>query len=175
MLQLLLRRQGCAVNHKKLNRIFREEKLVVRKRALGLCAPMTLPSAVNERWSLDFVSDAFADGHRFRVLCVADDFTRECLKLVGHVTVGYSRGARTERDHRRARQATFDCQRQWQRTDLDGYAALTGDGRRLALHPARQAARISFSQSSGPPFPYSHTRIFRVIDAAQKCLAPSGV
>lgn len=94
MLQLLLRRQGCAVNHKKLNRVYREEKLVVRKRALGLRAPMTLPSAVNERWSLDFVSDAFADGHRFRVLCVADDFTRECLKLVADTSPSGARVAR---------------------------------------------------------------------------------
>lgn len=47
MLQLLLRRQGFAVNHKKLYRIYRKEKLVVRKRggrkrSLGLRAPMTL-------------------------------------------------------------------------------------------------------------------------------------
>jgi len=53
-LHLLLGREGFAVNHKKLYRIYREEKLVVRKRggrkrALGLRAPMTLPSAANER------------------------------------------------------------------------------------------------------------------------------
>src|SRR6478735_10106396 len=36
----------------------------------------------NQRWSLDFVSDAFTDGRRFRVLTVVDDHTRECLALV---------------------------------------------------------------------------------------------
>ena len=36
----------------------------------------------NQRWSLDFLSDAFADGRRFRILAVVDDFTRECLTLV---------------------------------------------------------------------------------------------
>ena len=36
----------------------------------------------NERWNLDFVSDAFTDGRRFRVLAVVDDFSRECLALV---------------------------------------------------------------------------------------------
>ena len=40
------------------------------------------PEAANQRWSLGFVSDAFNNGRRFRVLTVADDFTRECLGLV---------------------------------------------------------------------------------------------
>ena len=37
---------------------------------------MLLPEQANERWSLDFVSDALTDGSRFRTLCVVDDFTR---------------------------------------------------------------------------------------------------
>ncbi|PXW80512.1 hypothetical protein BZA02_1051, partial [Ruegeria sp. P4] len=32
---------------------------------------------MNQRWSLDFVSDSLSDGRRFRVLCVIDDFSRE--------------------------------------------------------------------------------------------------
>jgi putative transposase len=36
----------------------------------------------NERWSLDFVSDSFTDGRRFRILAIVDDCTRECLALV---------------------------------------------------------------------------------------------
>ena len=43
---------------------------------------MALPQGKNQRWSLDFVSDALACGRRFRVLAVVDDFTRECLALV---------------------------------------------------------------------------------------------
>jgi putative transposase len=43
---------------------------------------VTLPQGPNQRWSLDFVSDAFGYGRRFRILCVVDDFTRECLALV---------------------------------------------------------------------------------------------
>ena len=53
-----------------------------RKRALGTRSPMLLPEAPNQRWSLDFVSDALNNGRRFRVLAVVDDFTRECLALV---------------------------------------------------------------------------------------------
>jgi putative transposase len=51
------------MNHKELRRIYREERLQVRrrggrKRALGTRAPMTLPQGSNQRWSLDFLSDA---------------------------------------------------------------------------------------------------------------------
>lgn len=98
-LHLMLKREGATVNHKKLFRIYREEKLVVRKRggrkrALGTRAPMALPQGPNQRWSLDFVSDALADGRRFRVLCVVDDFTRECLALVADTSLSGARVAR---------------------------------------------------------------------------------
>ena len=41
-----------------------------------------MPQAINQRWSLDFVSDTLSDGRRFRILCVVDDFSRECLATV---------------------------------------------------------------------------------------------
>ena len=84
---LMLERQGWQVNQKKLRRLYREEKLQVRKRggrkrrALGTGGPMLVPEQPNERWSLGFVSDAFTDGRRFRVLAIVDDFSRECLAL----------------------------------------------------------------------------------------------
>lgn len=86
-IHVMLERQGIHMNQKKLRRLYREEKLQVRKRggrkrALGTRRPMVLPSTANERWSLDFVSDAFTDGRRFRVLVVVDDYSRECLALV---------------------------------------------------------------------------------------------
>ena len=83
----LLAREGHSMNHKKLYRLYREEKLMVRrrggrKRALGTRAPMELPHTINQRWSLDFVSDTLADGRRFRILCIVDDFSRECVGTV---------------------------------------------------------------------------------------------
>lgn len=83
-LLILLRRDGFVVNHKKVYRLYREEGLVVkrrrgRKRALGTRRPMLVPERPNQRWSLDFVSDALSDGRRFRILCVVDDFSREAL------------------------------------------------------------------------------------------------
>jgi putative transposase len=59
-----------------------------RKRALGTRAPLGLPDAINQRWSLDFVSDAFSDGRRFRIFCVVDDFSRECLATVVYTSIG---------------------------------------------------------------------------------------
>lgn len=61
-LHLLLKREGNLVNHQRVFRIYREERLVVRrrggrKRALGTRAPIVVPQAANQRWSLDFVSD----------------------------------------------------------------------------------------------------------------------
>jgi putative transposase len=59
-----------------------------RKRAIGTRAPLTLPDTINRRWSLDFVSDALSDGRRFRIFCVVDDFSRECLATVVDTSIG---------------------------------------------------------------------------------------
>ncbi|ESZ10632.1 hypothetical protein X737_31270 [Mesorhizobium sp. L48C026A00] len=82
------RREGYVVNHKRLFRLYREEKLAVRrrgrrKRAIGARSPMMVAVAPNDRWSLDFVSDQLADGRRLRVPAIVDDCTPECLALVG--------------------------------------------------------------------------------------------
>ncbi|MBN2973435.1 transposase [Roseomonas aeriglobus] len=86
-LAVLLRREGKGMNLKKVYRLYREERLTVRKRggrkrALGTRAPMAIPQGPNQRWSLDFVSDALACGRRFRMLNVIDDYSRECLACI---------------------------------------------------------------------------------------------
>lgn len=91
-LLILLRREGTLVNHKKLRRLYREERLQVRrrggrKRALGTRAPLALPQGPNQRWSLDFLSDTLTDSRRFRILTVVDDFTRECLTLIADTSL----------------------------------------------------------------------------------------
>jgi putative transposase len=98
-LHLLLQREGMAVNRKKLYRLYKEERLTVRKRggrkrALGTRAPMAVPQDSNQRWSLDFVSDTLVDGRRFRILCVIDDFSRECLATVVDNSLSGERVAR---------------------------------------------------------------------------------
>lgn len=87
-------------NNKKLLRIYREEGLRVRrrggrKRTLGTRAPMVvLPDGSNQRWSLDFVSDGLICGRRFRILCVVDDYSSECLALVPDTSLSGARVAR---------------------------------------------------------------------------------
>ena len=83
-LWVLLRREGFGVNHKRVYRLYREEGLSVqrrqRKRMAGVARVLTpAPERPNQRWSMDFVSDALANGRRIRVLTVIDDFTRESL------------------------------------------------------------------------------------------------
>ena len=98
-IHVMISREGFEVNHKKVRRIYREEKLQVRrrggrKRALGTRKPMVLPDGPNQRWSLDFVSDALTDGRRFRILAVVDDFSRENLVLVADTSLSGHRVAR---------------------------------------------------------------------------------
>jgi putative transposase len=98
-LHVLLKREGLKVNHKKLFRLYREEKLSVRrrggrKRAIGTRAPLIVPLLPNERWALDFVSDQLTDGRRFRILTVVDTCTRECIGLVADTSLSGLRVAR---------------------------------------------------------------------------------
>jgi putative transposase len=98
-LHVLLRREGQAVNRKRVQRIYREERLTVRrrggrKRAIGTRRPIEIPLAANQRWSLDFVSDQMTDGRRFRILTVIDNCTRECLALVADTSLSGRRVAR---------------------------------------------------------------------------------
>ena len=98
-LHVLLRREGHVVNRKRVERLYREERLTVRrrggrKRAMGTRRPIVTPLAANQRWSLDFVSDQLSDGRRFRILAVVDDCTRECLALVADTSISGRRVAR---------------------------------------------------------------------------------
>jgi putative transposase len=98
-LGLLLQRENIVMNEKKLLRLYREEGLQVRrrrgrKRATGTRAPIALPQGPNQRWSLDFVSDALSWGRKFRVLAIVDDFTREALALTVDTSLGGQRVVR---------------------------------------------------------------------------------
>ena len=81
-LYILLRREGWKINHKKVERIYREEGLSVRikhrkKRASMTRAPFTAATKPNERWSMDFMADTLEDGTRIRLFTTVDTFTRE--------------------------------------------------------------------------------------------------
>jgi putative transposase len=84
-LQVLLRRQGERVNHKRVHRIYREAGLMIRRKKRKHCVrvrrPLVVRTAANQEWALDFAHDAVACGRAIRVLSVVDAYTRECLAL----------------------------------------------------------------------------------------------
>ena len=74
------------MNHERVARIYRQEVLQVRikhRRKLAAMARSTqsLPTERNERWALDSVADALADGRRFCALTVVDIYSRECVGI----------------------------------------------------------------------------------------------
>jgi putative transposase len=85
-LHVMLVRQGEAVNHKRVYRLYREEGLSVRKRKRKRMSrearlPLEAPTAPNQLWCLDFVHDVLFWGRKIRMLTVADVFTREALAI----------------------------------------------------------------------------------------------
>jgi putative transposase len=85
-LHVLLRREGIIINHKRVERLYREEGLAVRRRTRKSPTPILRgrpapPQRANEQWALDFLQDALASGRKLRVLSVIDTFTRDALAL----------------------------------------------------------------------------------------------
>lgn len=98
-LHVLLKREGLVVNHKRTERIYREEGLSLRlkkrkRRPAGVRVKLPQPQMPNKRWSMDFVQDALQDGRRFRMLTVVDDFSRECPTIEIDTSIGGFRVAR---------------------------------------------------------------------------------
>ena len=85
-LHVLLRREGVIINHKRVERLYREEGLAVRRRTRKRVARdgrgrAAVPGRPNQQWGVDFVSDALAWGRRIRLFTVVDIFTREALAI----------------------------------------------------------------------------------------------
>jgi len=86
-LHILLQREGWKVNHKRVYRLYRLEGLEMRpkkpRRHVTACRRMERPEAteVNDRWSMDFMSDQLYDGRRIRLLTLVDNFNRESLAI----------------------------------------------------------------------------------------------
>jgi len=84
---VMLRREGWEDNYKRIYRLYRSEGLSLRhkrpkrNKSARLRQPKSLVSAVNEIWSMDFVSDALFDGRRLRALTMVDNYTREALAI----------------------------------------------------------------------------------------------
>ena len=143
------------MNRKRVQRIYREERLTVRrrggrKRAMGTRRPLETPLGANQRWSLDFVSDQLTDGRRVRLLTVIDNCTRECLALVADTSLLRRRVAR-ELDAiivRRGRPETIVSDNGTELT-FNAILAWSGPTRQesAALHRAGQAKQNGFNES----------------------------
>jgi putative transposase len=79
MLYLMLRREGWRANHKRVERLYREEGLSLwrrrrRKRLSHLRVVRERPVAVNQTWAVDFIHDSLLSGRRFRAFAVLDEW-----------------------------------------------------------------------------------------------------
>jgi putative transposase len=84
MIYLKLRQAGLQINHKRVERLYAQEKLQVRRRRRKKIAPadrqpLIRPGAANEVWSMDFVFDRIASGRAIKCLAIVDDATHELL------------------------------------------------------------------------------------------------
>jgi len=82
MLASKLKSGGWVANHKRIERLYRQEHLMMRrlkrKRLTRAPQPMTDVDRANQEWSMDFVADGLATGRAIRALTVIDSYTREC-------------------------------------------------------------------------------------------------
>lgn len=97
-LHILLKRERLVVNHKRTERLYREEGLALRKKrkrkgSAGLRIVLPSPRRTNERWSMDFVTDSIITGRRFRALTIVDNYTRECPAIEVDTSLGGRRVA----------------------------------------------------------------------------------
>ena len=81
-----LRREGWKDNHKRIERVYTEERLQVRNRkkkrmARGEREPLIQPTRINQVWAMDFMGDQLANGRRIRMLNILDVYSRECLRI----------------------------------------------------------------------------------------------
>lgn len=89
----VLRQEGLVLNHKRTERVYREERLSLRRKyrrklPAAQRVPLPTPTGPNQRWSMDFIHDQLATGRRFRCLTLVDDFTRQCLALYADTSIG---------------------------------------------------------------------------------------
>jgi putative transposase len=92
-LHIMLKRENLVVNHKRTERIYREEGLALRRKrrrkgAAGARVVMPAAERPNQKWSMDFVTDSLVTGRRFRALTIVDDYTRECPAIEVDTSIG---------------------------------------------------------------------------------------
>jgi putative transposase len=85
-LHVMLRREGFVINHKRTERIYRQEGLILRirrrkKMSSLLRTDIPKPDYPNHIWSMDFMRDSLANGRAIKILAVVDEYTRKCFRI----------------------------------------------------------------------------------------------
>jgi len=93
MIYLKIRQQGLTVNHKRVERLYAEAALQLRRRKrkkvpVADRQPLVRPSTANAVWSMDFVFDRSADGRVIKCLTIVDDATHESVAVVPEQAIG---------------------------------------------------------------------------------------
>ncbi len=93
LIYLKLRQAGLQVNHKRVDRVYTEARLQVKRRRRKKVPvidrqPLTVPERANEVWSADFVFDRTAEGRVLKCLTIVDDATREAVAIVPARAIG---------------------------------------------------------------------------------------
>lgn len=92
--------KGYPWNHKRVRRIYLELELNLRikpKKRLKRekPEPLSVPEAINEVWSMDFMHDQLSDGRRYRLFNIIDDYNREGLDIVADLSLPAERVIRS--------------------------------------------------------------------------------
>lgn len=95
-----LKRRGHIWNHKRVYRVYKLLKLNKRRKGkrrlpTRVKQPLQQQAAINQSWSMDFMSDSLVDGRKFRVLNVIDDCNREALAIEIDTSIAAKRVVRT--------------------------------------------------------------------------------
>jgi putative transposase len=91
-IHIMLLRSGFTINHKKTERIYKEEGLSLRRKnrkhlKSELRMPLTKTNSLNDIWAIDFVSDSYKNGKRVRILNVIDESNREALSIYADTSI----------------------------------------------------------------------------------------
>ena len=97
-LHVLLKREGLVINHKRTERLYKEEGLALRirrRKKMASWARVEISKAgrMNEQWAMDFMHDALGNGRKLRLLPIIDTYTKECMRIEVDTSIGGRRVA----------------------------------------------------------------------------------
>jgi putative transposase len=92
----MLKREGLVTNHKRTERLYKEESLTLRirrrkKLASQARVEIEKPTRPNQLWAMDFLHDSLHNGRKLRFLPIIDTYTKECFRIEVDTSIGGKR------------------------------------------------------------------------------------